>query len=56
MLVKELIERLQELPDDANVEFWYEDWLCGECSYSGWADVEDYNIHYYSKENIIRIG
>ena len=48
MTAKELIEKLQQVPEDAEVVYWDEDY------WRGWAEISEFN--YDENENTVRIG
>lgn len=53
MTAKELIERLQQVPEDAVIEYYSEG---GEDYWGGWTEVCEWEYEYDNKENVVRIG
>lgn len=53
MTAKELIERLQQVPEDAVIEYYSEG---GEGYWGGWSEVCDFEYNYCEDENVVRIG
>ena len=57
MKVSELIEKLKELPQDANVEILYESVNPDEYySRAKYCNMDEYNIYFNTFQNIVQLG
>ena len=54
MTVKELINKLQQVPEDAIVEYYYNN-SYDNC-WSDWVEVCELDYNYFEDENVVRIG